>query len=137
MESGRQAYIGLGFQQRSDAFDFNAALQDHAKPTEAIDYGPSEDMSLKVGETIRIKVPSVGGTAPAPAPAAAGGGFKLGGLAPPTSAGRSKYVGGAPAPAVGLAPPTARMAGLSVSSAPAPAPAPAPASADNNLLGLW
>jgi adaptin ear-binding coat-associated protein 1/2 len=121
--SGRQAYIGLGFQQRSDAFDFNAALQDHAKPVEAMDYGPSEDLSLKAGETIRIKVPSVlkPAAAPAPTPAAAGGlggGFKLGGLAPPTSAGRSKYGG----------------------STAVPAPAPAPGSrlgvSEDNLLGL-
>jgi adaptin ear-binding coat-associated protein 1/2 len=124
--AGRQAYIGLGFQQRSDAFDFNAALQDHAKPVEAIDYGPSEDLSLKAGETIRIKVPSVAKPVAAPAPAVGGGvgsGLKLGGLAPPTSAGRSKYSG-----TTGVAP------------APAPAPAPTPGSrlgaTEDNLLGL-
>ena len=138
--AGRQAYIGLGFQQRSDAFDFNAALADHAKPAEAIDFGPMEDLSLKAGETIRIKVPVVatGSSAPAPAPApAAAGGFKLGGgLAPPTSAGRSKYGAGGP-PAV----PASSVPALGRPQQPTgglgrAAPAPAPAPGEDNLLGL-
>lgn len=28
---GRQAFVGLGFQDRGDAFDFNVALQEHFK----------------------------------------------------------------------------------------------------------
>ena len=55
--AGRSAYIGLGFDERSDAFDFSAALQEHNKPQDTLDFGPSEDLSLKEGETIRIKVP--------------------------------------------------------------------------------
>ena len=69
--AGRSAYIGLGFDERSDAFDFSAALQEHNKPQDTLDFGPSEDLSLKEGETIRIKVPKTASAAPAAAPAAA------------------------------------------------------------------
>ena len=29
--SGRHAFVGMGFQDRGDAFDFNVALQEHFK----------------------------------------------------------------------------------------------------------
>eukprot|EP01156_Anaeramoeba_ignava_P005874 Anaeramoba_ignava/a347219_194.p3 GENE.a347219_194~~a347219_194.p3 ORF type:complete len:197 (+),score=51.56 a347219_194:24-593(+) len=58
---GHHAFIGMGFQERTDAFDFNLALQDHKKEIERKKNppkfdGPTEDLSLKQGETIRINL---------------------------------------------------------------------------------
>ncbi|KAK9067537.1 hypothetical protein SSX86_011648 [Deinandra increscens subsp. villosa] len=68
--TGKHAFIGLGFTERNEAFDFNVALSDHEKyvkrETEKDD-GESSDEShinihpavnhrLKEGETIRITV---------------------------------------------------------------------------------
>lgn len=60
--SGKHAYIGMGFQERSEAFDFNVALQDftkHLKNETApkVEYtGPKVDYSWKEGETININI---------------------------------------------------------------------------------
>jgi adaptin ear-binding coat-associated protein 1/2 len=60
---GNHAYIGLGFTERSEAFDFRAALQDHQKyvkreksGTEKIAPDPSKDYSLKAGEMIHVNI---------------------------------------------------------------------------------
>ncbi|ORX55634.1 adaptin ear-binding coat-associated protein 1 NECAP-1 [Hesseltinella vesiculosa] len=78
---GRHAFIGMGFQERSDAFDFNVALQDYAKQlraekemsrrsTEKVDNTPKKDYSLKEGQTISISIGNVGKrTRPRPADA--------------------------------------------------------------------
>ena len=61
---GRTAYVGLGFVDRSDSFDFNVALQDHfkwVKKSEQIqeeEQAPKKDLDLrfKEGETIKINM---------------------------------------------------------------------------------
>lgn len=61
-DDGRSAFIGLGFADRSDSFDFNVALQDHFKWTkkekelsEEVNK-PGLDLRFKEGETIKINM---------------------------------------------------------------------------------
>jgi len=70
-DAGRRAYIGLGFVERSDSFDFNVSLQDYTKrqkallnpvtdsaqPSPHIPTGPRKDYSLKEGQTFSISIP--------------------------------------------------------------------------------
>ncbi|KAI0690583.1 adaptin ear-binding coat-associated protein 1 NECAP-1 [Cytidiella melzeri] len=71
-DNGRRAYIGMGFLERTDSFDFNVALQDYAKRWRAIQnpatpdtekasphvpVGPKKDYSLKDGQTFSIAIP--------------------------------------------------------------------------------
>ncbi|KAL5117922.1 hypothetical protein ACEQ8H_004241 [Pleosporales sp. CAS-2024a] len=75
---GRRAVLGMGFEERSEAFDFSIALQDarrvlgfEAKPSslakpnkeEAADE-PKRDFSLKEGETISINLGGLKGRRP-------------------------------------------------------------------------
>ncbi|XP_031424443.2 adaptin ear-binding coat-associated protein 2 isoform X2 [Clupea harengus] len=67
--NGRHAFIGLGFADRGDSFDFNVALQDHfkwvkqesdlakeeANPTPV----PKLDLGFKDGQTIKISIGNV------------------------------------------------------------------------------
>ncbi|ESW16875.1 hypothetical protein PHAVU_007G191700 [Phaseolus vulgaris] len=69
---GKHAFIGLGFNERNEAFDFNVALSDHEKyvrrehekesgdsaaaEESQIDIHPAVNHRLKDGETIRINV---------------------------------------------------------------------------------
>ncbi|KAJ8535688.1 hypothetical protein K7X08_023408 [Anisodus acutangulus] len=69
---GKHAFIGLGFNERNEAFDFNVALSDHEKHVKRevdkdgdeaeassdghIDNHPAVNHQLKEGETIRINV---------------------------------------------------------------------------------
>jgi hypothetical protein len=63
-DSGRSAFIGIGFGDRSDSFDFNVALQDHFKyvknqeaiEKEKIEPKQSLDLGFKEGETIKINM---------------------------------------------------------------------------------
>lgn len=63
-DSGRSAFLGLGFGDRSDSFDLNVALQDHfkwVKNQEQIESEKSQpkqelDLGFKEGETIKINM---------------------------------------------------------------------------------
>lgn len=62
--SGRHAFIGIGFADRGDSFDFNVSLQDHFKREKVEEKVTSEpvspplDLSFKEGETIKINIGS-------------------------------------------------------------------------------
>ncbi|BGP00860.1 DUF1681 domain-containing protein [Rhodotorula toruloides] len=107
--SGQKAYIGMGFPERTESFDFNVALQDWTKrqtppklvpdapsssssSTPSAPVQPSRDFSLKAGETISIKLGgmSTKRKADKPANGAGGGlgGFMLPPPPPPPSRGR-------------------------------------------------
>ncbi|KAF2071039.1 hypothetical protein CYY_007637 [Polysphondylium violaceum] len=98
----RHAFVGMGFTDRSDAFDFNAALQDHQNyvknkkdieiARKNYDTQPKKDYSLKQGMTIHIPLKSTSNVSPKPptsnAPvftSASGGGFLI--SPPPPSRG--------------------------------------------------
>lgn len=101
--NGRRAFIGLGFGDRGDAFDFNVALQDHfkwvkqqcefAKQAQNPDEGPKLDLGFKDGQTIKINIANMrkkegaAGT-PRARPTSAGGLSLL----PPPPGGKSSTV---------------------------------------------
>ncbi|CAE7252054.1 NECAP1 [Symbiodinium pilosum] len=68
VNGSRHAFIGFGFSDRGDAFDFNACLADFkatwvdkAKEAEVMDALPMKDLSLKDGETIKVNLPGRSG----------------------------------------------------------------------------
>ena len=109
--SGKHAFIGIAFNQRADAFDFNVALADHKKQVEreiadkeagVTDTGPVEptvDMSFKEGEKIVVKIKSKKKSTKKKA-AGTGGGLlppppgKTGGLLAPPPSSRRRVPGG-------------------------------------------
>ncbi|KAF8517583.1 adaptin ear-binding coat-associated protein 1 [Hysterangium stoloniferum] len=107
--SGKKAYIGIGFAERTDSFDFNVALQDYTKrfkaaqnppsPTEKasphLPQGPKKDYTLKEGQTFSInlnlgskKPTSILGSSKSSSTTSSGGGIPL--LPPPPSAPKRK-----------------------------------------------
>lgn len=65
-DSGKRAFIGIGFQDRADSFDFNVSLQEHFKylkqeqkfeeESKKLDSGPKLDLGFKEGQTITINI---------------------------------------------------------------------------------
>ncbi|KAJ3728484.1 adaptin ear-binding coat-associated protein 1 [Lentinula raphanica] len=116
-DSGRKAYIGMGFIERTDSFDFSVALQDYTKrwragqnssetvegedkPSPHIPAGPKKDFSLKEGQTFSINIPGkkkiatetstdlLGASGTSSTSGASGGGVPL--LPPPPGGGARK-----------------------------------------------
>eukprot|EP01097_Dermamoeba_algensis_P010223 TRINITY_DN7461_c0_g1_i1.p1 TRINITY_DN7461_c0_g1~~TRINITY_DN7461_c0_g1_i1.p1 ORF type:complete len:379 (-),score=135.95 TRINITY_DN7461_c0_g1_i1:154-1260(-) len=60
--TGRHAYIGLGFTDRNNSFDFSATLQDHSKylrqqqEAKQASNQPAVDLSLAEGQTIHVNI---------------------------------------------------------------------------------
>ncbi|KAJ3608920.1 hypothetical protein NHX12_023448 [Muraenolepis orangiensis] len=104
-DNGRSAFIGVGFEDRGDAFDFNVALQDHfkwvkqdeelSKTDQSADSGPQLDLGFKEGQTITLNI-GQGKKRDKPRPQGSGG-FGLlppppgGKIAPPPSPGLSNH----------------------------------------------
>lgn len=64
--NGRHAFLGMGFQERGEAFDFNVTLQDHERrikdmkelEKQRANAGPAKDYSIPVGQTITVNLKS-------------------------------------------------------------------------------
>uniref|UniRef100_A0A023GIG1 Putative necap endocytosis associated 1 n=1 Tax=Amblyomma triste TaxID=251400 RepID=A0A023GIG1_AMBTT len=96
-DSGRAAFIGIGFADRGDSFDLNVALQDHFKwleKSEELEKGASDpsqpqlDLSFKEGQTIKISMnighkSGSGKNRPRAAMSGSSGGGGIGLLPPP------------------------------------------------------
>lgn len=67
--TGKHMFIGLAFNERNDAFDFNTSLADAQREKQAeieameaakkYEYGPAKDYSMKEGQKIHIAVDKV------------------------------------------------------------------------------
>lgn len=151
-DSGRKAYIGIGFSDRADSFDLNVALQDHFKWLTKEDgfeqeakhpdaSKPRLDLAFKEGQTIKIKIPSKrddGGeeasSSAKPRPKKAGAGLPL----PPAGAGVSLGRIGPPPSAANLTPmqsPSDTTKSLPSLASTAPATPASAGSSNVDLLG--
>ncbi|XP_013393981.1 adaptin ear-binding coat-associated protein 1 [Lingula anatina] len=98
-ESGRSAFIGIGFTDRGDSFDLNVALQDHFKGIKqeqeaeaatkemALDNTPKLDLGFKEGQTITLNI-GKGKSKARPKPQGLQGGGGIGLLPPPPGGAR-------------------------------------------------
>lgn len=110
-EAGRKASLGIGFEERSEAFDFSVSLQE-ARKTMGWDQGGAgkkpaaekkeieekRDYSLKEGETIKVNLPGRFARKRPEAEAPANAPLSSFALAPPPSASSSRGSGILPPP---------------------------------------
>ncbi|CAE7771272.1 NECAP1 [Symbiodinium microadriaticum] len=90
VNGARHAFIGFGFSDRGDAFDFNACLADFKatwvdkeKEAAAMEALPQKDLSLKDGQTLMVNLPGRSGRRREQAASETASGY--GRLAPPPS----------------------------------------------------
>jgi len=96
--SGRHAFVGMGFTERTDAFDFNASISDHlrgvqqmkesVKAAATLASQPKVDYSLKSGQTIHVELKGAKATSLPKKSEGSGGAF----LPPPPKGRTSKPV---------------------------------------------
>lgn len=136
----RHAFIGLGFEDRNDAFDFNCALSDFKAtwdrdkapaPVATNTDDPARNLSLKEGETIKINIGGLGGKKREVKSEVSSGFPSLGGFpAPPPPGSASRRQAPSAQTAVAAQSASAIDDGFGdfgdFTSASAPAPAPAP-----------
>jgi hypothetical protein len=143
---GHYASVGIGFKQRSEAFNFKVALQDfenqgtrQAKAEEYLSSMPSQDFSIPTGTSITVKLavaPTVPATKPAKKKKKKGSGVSL--SAPPEPTGtRQRVKPGGSKPASSSSSSSSTSSTSSTSRQPKVAqPAPATkASTQNNKQG--
>jgi len=119
-EDGKNVYLGLGFEDRSDSFDLNSTLHDYFKgllveeKIEQEKEAPPEklDLALKQGETIKVSInlPTKKSGARSKSAGARGGGAMS---SLPAALGPAGSIPAPPSPA---------MAKLNIASKPPPAP---------------
>lgn len=162
-DSGRAAFIGIGFADRGDSFDLNVALQDHFKwleKSEELEKGGSDpshpqlDLSFKEGQTIKINM-NIGKSGsskskPRSSSSSTGGGLGLlppppGGVKLPPPASSSSQLSNSglrpppSSPATGQAAAAEGASGnghSSASSTPSPAPQQQPAPIGGGVANL-
>eukprot|EP00754_Rhynchopus_humris_P041994 Rhum_TRINITY_DN2555_c0_g1::Rhum_TRINITY_DN2555_c0_g1_i1::g.7530::m.7530/K20069/NECAP1_2; adaptin ear-binding coat-associated protein 1/2 len=151
-DQGRHAFIGIGFNERDEAFDFKVALTDHNRVEANVaaakalldSAAPKEDLGLKDGQKIVVKLSGKVKNPDKKQPNKLGGGYS--GVAPPParsatgiSAPPSSSIS-APPRAV-QAPPASVPAPIAAKAHPPPAqqapPAQQPAAQQPNLFGAF
>ncbi|XP_046312308.1 LOW QUALITY PROTEIN: adaptin ear-binding coat-associated protein 1-like [Marmota monax] len=154
--TGQSAFIGIGFTDRGDAFDFNVSLQDHfkwvkqeseiSKESQEMDTRPKLDLSFKEGQTIKLSIGNITtkkGAASKPRTTGAGGlsllppppGGKVTIPPPSSSVAISNHVTPPPIPKSNHGGSNSDILLDLDSPVPVTTTAPAPVSASNDLWG--